>query len=220
MSGARDRTSSRAFALAERLSPAIYAVSAAVVVIGAVAGFGGLNTVAEAPVARAASGQVVTGKQLDVTIEDAWLADGFDPFLESEPGNRFLAVRAVVTNVSDTPMSTVKDNVLVDGLAGVSGDPQADQAIRVGESSTNPVFQPGVEQDVLLLWELPASKIETGSMITVRVLDKTLTKGFLFDDSWSDPVVTAQVPLVVSDRGFDFMTPEPDFTDDASEDAP
>jgi hypothetical protein len=206
MPEARDRTPSRVSALAERVSPAVYAVSAGVVVIGAIAGFGGLETVADAPVARAASGQLVAGKQLDVTIEDAWLADGFDPYFEPEEGNRFLAVRASVVNVSSKPVNTVRDNVLVDGITGVSGEPQADQVIRIGESSTNPVFQPSVEQEVLLLWEIPESTVAVGSEITVSVLDKSLRKGFLFDDSWSDPVVTAEVPVAVGDRGFQYVT--------------
>jgi len=206
MPEARDRLPSRLLDVAERLSPAVYVVSAAVVVIGAVAGFGGLDTVAEAPVARADAGRVVAGKQLDVSVEDAWLADGFDPYFEPEPGNRFLAVRAVVTNVSDTPVSTVEDNVLVDGLVGVAGEPQADQVIRLGESSSTPVLQPAVEQEVVLLWEIPASERQEGSRITVRVLDKTLREGFLFDASWSDPVVTAEVPLVLGDRGFQYVT--------------
>jgi hypothetical protein len=218
MSGASDRTSSRVSALAERVSPAVYAVSALVVVVGAVAGFGGLETVAETPVVRAATGQTVSGKQLDVTIEDAWLADGFDPYLEPEAGNRFLAVRAVVTNVSNTPVSTVKDNVLVDDLKGASGEPEADEVIRPGESA-GPVLQPGVEQELLLLWEVPASDIAAGATITVRVYDKTLTKGFLFDDSWSDPVVTAEVPLVLGDRGFEYLTRDLNVTDVAGEDA-
>ena len=199
---------SRLLDLAERLSPAVYVVSAAVVVIGAVAGFGGLDTVAETPVARADAGQVVEGKQLDVSVEDAWLADGFDPYFEPEPGNRFLAVRAVVTNVSDTPVSTVKDNVLVDGLEGSAAKPQADEVIRLGESSSTPVLQPFVEQEVVLLWEIPASERAAGSRITVRVLDKTLREGFLFDASWSDPVVTAEVLLTLGDRGFQYVTPD------------
>jgi hypothetical protein len=214
MPEARDRTSSRAFALAERISPAVYAASAAVVVIGAVAGFGGLETVSEAPVARASAGQQITGKQLDVSIEDAWLADGFDPYLEPEPGFRFLAVRALVTNVSTTPVSTVKDNVLVEGLTGGEGEPQADEVIRMGESS-NPVLQPGVEQQILFLWQIPGDDIAEGSTVTVRVLDKTLRQGFLFDDSWSDPEVTAEVPLVLDDRGFDYLTSDVDLTEES-----
>jgi len=206
MPEARDRKPSRVLDLAERLSPTVYLVSAAVVVIGAVAGFGGLDTVAETPVARAGAAQVVTGKQLDVSVEDAWLADGFDPYFEPEPGKRFLAVRAVITNVSNTPVSTVDDNVLVDGLESAGGEPQADQVIRLGESSSSPVLQPSVEQEVVLLWEIPASRLEKGSRITVRVLDKTLREGFLFDASWSDPVVTAEVPLVLGDRGFQYVT--------------
>ncbi|SMQ68237.1 hypothetical protein SAMN06295943_1672 [Agreia sp. VKM Ac-1783] len=188
----------------ERAAPALYAVSALVVVLGAVAGFGGLNTVEERPVARATSGQVVAGKQLDVTIEDAFLADGFDPYLEPDEGNRFLAVRALVTNVSDTPMDKVKDNVLVDGVAGSAGTAQADEVIRLGESSSNPMLQPGVAQEIVLLWQIPSTEKKAGSEITVHVLDKTLRKGFLFDDSWDDPVVTADVSLVVGDRGLDF----------------
>jgi hypothetical protein len=205
MPDARDRTSSRIFDLAERASPALYALSAAVVVVGAVAGFGGFEAVAEKTVARVAPGQAIPGKQLDVTIEDAWLADGFDPYLEPEPGNRFLAVRAVVVNVSDAPVSTVKDNVLVDGLKGAGGEPQADEVMRFGESS-NPVLQPGVEQEILLLWEVPAAEVAEGAPLTVQVLDKTLTKGFLFDDSWSDPLVTAEVAVVIDDRGFQYAS--------------
>lgn len=219
MPGPRDRTSSRVIALAERLSPAVYAISAVVVVVGAVAGFGGLDTVAEKPVALAASGKVIDGRQLDLSIEDAWLADGFDPYLEPEPGYRFLAVRAVVTNVSDTPVSTVKDNVLVEGVAGAEGEPQADQAIRLGESSTDAVLQPGVEQEVVLLWQVPESEFGAGATVTVRVLDKTLREGFLFDDSWDDPEVTAEVPLVIDDRGSEFMTRDAEFTDDATGEA-
>ena len=220
MPGLRDRTSSRVLALAERVSPAVYAASAVVVVVGAVAGFGGLDTVAEPPVARAATGQALSGKQLDVTVEDAWLADGFDPYLEPKPGHRFVVVRALVTNVSNTPVSTVKDNVLVTGLSGAEGEPQADQVIRLGESSTNPVLQPGVEQSVLLLWEVWESTFAAGDPITVRILDKTLREGFLFDDSWDYPKVTAEVPLVIKDRGFDYVTREPGATDDTSAGAP
>jgi hypothetical protein len=216
MPGASDRTSSRVSALTERLSPAVYAVSALVVVVGAVAGFGGLETAAKTPVMRAAVGETVAGKQLDVTIEDAWLADGFDPYLEPESGNRFVAVRAVVTNVSDTPVGTVKDNVLVDGLKGSAGEPEADEVIRPGESS-GPVLQPGVEQELLFLWELPSSELATGAPITVRIYDKTLTKGFLFDDSWSDPVLTGEVPLVVGDRGFEYLTRDLDVPEDVGE---
>lgn len=219
MPEARDRTSSRVSALAERFSPAVYAASAIVVVVGAVAGFGGLETVADTPVMRVATGQAVSGKQLDVTIEDAWLADGFDPYLEPESGNRFLAVRAVVTNVSDTPVSTVKDNVLVDGLKGAAGEPEADEVIRPGESA-GPVLQPGVEQELLLLWEVPASELADGAAITVRVYDKTLTKGFLFDDSWSNPVVTAEVPVVIGDRGFEYLTRDLDIAEDTGDEAP
>jgi hypothetical protein len=219
MPGASDRTSSRVSALAERLPPAVYAVSAVVVIVGSVAGFGGLDTAAETPLMRAAAGQTVAGKQLDVTIQDAWLADGFDPYLEPDSGNRFLAVRAVVTNVSDTPVSTVKDNVLVDGLEGGNGEPQADEVMRFDESS-NPVLQPGVEQELLLLWEVPASDMAAGTTITVQVLDKTLTQGFLFDDSWSDPLVTAEVAVVVDDRGGLYLTQDLDITDDTGQAAP
>ncbi|SKA99305.1 hypothetical protein SAMN06295879_2760 [Agreia bicolorata] len=204
MPAVRDRSSSRLLSLVERATPAFYAISALAVVLGAVAGFGGLDTVAEVPVARAASGQVVTGKQLDVTIEDAFLADGFDPYFEPDEGNRFLAVRALITNVSNTPMDTAKDNVLVNGVVGSAGEPQADEVIRIGESSSNPMLQPGVAQEVVLLWQIPATDKKSGVEITVQVLDKTLRKGFLFDDSWDDPLVTAEVPLVVGDRGFDF----------------
>jgi hypothetical protein len=218
MPEARDRMSSRVSALARRASPALYAASALVVVVGAVAGLGGLETVAETPVMRATTGQLVPGKQLDVTIEDAWLADGFDPYLEPEPGNRFLAVRAKITNMSDTPVSTVKDNVLVDGVEGAGGEPQADEAMRFEEAS-NPVLQPGVEQEVLLLWQVPAGSMAAGASITVQVFDKTLTKGFLFDDSWSDPLVTAEVPVVLDDRGFQYATRDLDITDDSGESA-
>jgi hypothetical protein len=220
MPEARERSSSGVSALAERFSPAAYAISAAVIVVGAIAGFGGLETVADEPVARADAGQEIPGKQLDVAIEDAWLADGFDPFFEPESGQRYLAVRARVTNVSDTPVTTVRDNVLVDGLTGSEGEPQADEAIRIGESSTNPVLQPGVAEEIVLLWQVDSIDWSAGSTITVRVLDKTLREGFLFDASWSDPVVTAQVPLVIGDRGFDDMTRDVVEIDDPSEVAP
>ncbi|KQR22366.1 hypothetical protein ASF79_08960 [Agreia sp. Leaf335] len=204
MPAVRDRSTSRLVSLVERASPALYVVSAIVVVLGTVAGFGGLNTVAKPPVAQAASGEVIEGKQLDVTITDAFLADEFDPYFEPDEGNRFFAVRALITNVSTTPMDKSKDNVLVDGLTGSNGDPQADEVIRIGESSSNAMLQPGVSQEVVLLWQIPATDERAGSTITVHVLDKTLRKGFLFDDTWDNPVVTADVSLVVGDRGFDF----------------
>ena len=58
----------------------------------------------------------------------------------------------------------------------------------------------------MLLWEIPASERQEGARITVRVLDKTLREGFLFDASWSDPVVTAEVPLTLGDRGLQYVT--------------
>ena len=47
------------------------------------------------------------------------LASLVEPYLEPDEGNRFLAVRALITNVSNTPMDKAKDNVLVRKLNGL-----------------------------------------------------------------------------------------------------
>jgi hypothetical protein len=194
-------------AVADRVPALAYVVGAAVALVGIVAGLGGFETVEEATPPQIPAGVVQEGRQLDVTVRDAWLADGLGAYLKPAPGSRMLVVEVTVTNVSHTSVNTLRDNILVDDVEGAEG-PKSDRVLILGEGSSVPDFQPGVTQDAALVWEVPSGAYAAGDPLVVRILDKSLSPGLLFAASWTDPEETAHVALELGDRGDRYLAAE------------
>jgi hypothetical protein len=194
-------------ALADRVPTLGYVAAAAVALVGVVAGLGGFNTVEETSPPQIDAGVVQEGRQLDITVNDAWLADGLGTYLKPAEGSRMLVVEVTVTNVSNKSVNTLRDNILVDGLKGADG-PKSDRVLILGEGSTTPDFQPGVTQDAALVWEVPAGSYAEGDPVVVRILDKSLSPGLLFAAAWTNPEETAHVAVELGDRGDRYLEAE------------
>jgi hypothetical protein len=206
-----------------------------VVVLGVSALLGGLDAAPVEAVPVVGPGEPSTGTQLEVTVEAVVLIDAFpEQFIEPEPGNRLLVVRAVVENVwpspvrltswsyspdSEAPAGFSPDAVVPDGVEGITATTPPDSVLIIDDSSDETQLQPGVPTELAFIWQVPDDALADGDDVRVDIMDREYERqGILvYGDVFSDYHVSAHVDLAVSDVGAGTDTTADD-NDDPAED--
>jgi len=149
------------------------------------------------------AGERVTADPLTVTVKKAFAADAIPTLAPARAGSRFILVTLTVQNTSPRPVDALTAaasfRLETPGLlrAGhpVSSEAAPPQVIRTLDATALGALQPGVEQNLALLWE-QADSGAAPAEVTVAVLGHTWRTSSLDGSSrWFDPVTTATVTL-------------------------
>ncbi|QTE28712.1 hypothetical protein [Pengzhenrongella sicca] len=178
-------------------------VGAAVLVLAATAGFGGLESAIAPTLAPVVPGTSVAAAPFEITLDKVlWTAELPGAYLTSD-GNRWLAITATVTNTADSSVvDPVIDALALAGVAGLVKEPvrgtdrvtSSARLLLADGSSPFPV-QPGLAYDLVFLFE-QSGEVPPPTEVTVQVLGHTSRPSTLDrTQGWFDPTVVAQATL-------------------------
>lgn len=178
--------------LARTLTLRQLVLSVAAVVVLASGLFGGLataTTTAEGPAALVA-GTRVHAEPFDVTVQRLRWLDDLGPAV-TRPEGRYVGVVATVENTTDHPvyLDVIRRFLHLSDVEGV--DPDATpQVLVVADSAPLSSAAPGLEYEVVLLWD-QAADAAPPTRATVSVRSHTWRQSTLDDQMlWFDPAVT------------------------------
>jgi len=186
----------------DRRTLAILASAAVLAGIGATGGWEGANArVVDRP--RAVAGEQVMADPLRVTLKKAYVADFIPTLAPARPGSRFILVTLTVENTAARPVDALTAaasfRLETAGLVHAGRPAGPDQArpevIRAVDTTTLGALQPGVDQNVALLWEQDSAE-PVPAEVTVAVLGHTWRSSALDGSArWFDPDEQAAVTL-------------------------
>ncbi|TRW82754.1 DUF4352 domain-containing protein [Mycolicibacterium sp. 018/SC-01/001] len=155
---------------------------AALIVIGATAVFGGLDSADR--VTPLAMGQSYDDGPLQITVRSAALPAEVDGLRQLTGHCRFLTVDATIHNVSDrsvtlpTAFAVIGTDAdctgprpsAVTGVIGITGVPAYFKtALRLRDGQPMPTVEPGFTTDYRFAWAVPAAALAAEPAITVRL---------------------------------------------------
>jgi hypothetical protein len=155
---------------------------AALIVIGATAVFGGLDTADR--VTPVAMGQAYDDGPLRITVRAAALPDDVAGSRALTPRCRFLTVDATIESVADRSVSLPNSLPVigtdadcagprpsaVTGVIGITGIPAYFKtAVRLRDGQPMPTVEPGFTTDYRFVWAVPAAELATRPQISVRM---------------------------------------------------
>lgn len=116
--------------------------------------------------------------------------------LDPEPGVAYLAVYGRVENRTDATV-TPSTSLLSVRPGGRALD-DVGSILLVADGSSTPDLQPGLEAEVVFVWEIEEGEVVAGDDLEVAVVDRTEIESYLTaGTTWIDPRVGAVVDLVV-----------------------
>ncbi|MGU3651524.1 hypothetical protein [Mycolicibacterium sp. A43C] len=138
-----------------------------VTVLVATAAFGGLDTVNKKVTDIKVGEQFDTGR-FEMTVLRATLVDevraGERRVFGPKPGRRYLGLVVKVHNTSTLPGPVAQPVELV-GLTGVVNL----AAIRLADGTLSISLGPGLTDDVVLMWDVPADALAVGGQLPLRI---------------------------------------------------
>ncbi|MEH3139125.1 MAG: hypothetical protein PGN37_02895 [Mycobacterium kyogaense] len=155
---------------------------AALVVIGATAVFGGLDTANR--VTTVAMGQAYDDGPLRITVRAAALPEGVAGLRALTAQCRFLTVDATVESVTDRSVSLPNSLPVIGtdadcsgprpsaitGVIGIAGIPAYFKtAVRLRDGQPMPTVEPGFTTDYRFVWAVPADELADEPQISVRM---------------------------------------------------
>ncbi|MGU3501812.1 hypothetical protein [Mycobacterium sp. C31M] len=171
-----------------------------VAVLVATAAFGGLDTVDKKVTDIKAGEQFDTGR-FEMTVLRATLVDevraGQRRLFAPKPGRRYLGLVVKVHNTSTLPGPVAQPVELVD-----QSDAIELAAVRLADGTLSMRLGPGLTDEVVLLWEVPADAVAVGAQLPlwiskeVRKINATVGQGWV-------PSMTdyAQLRVTVGGKG-------------------
>jgi len=169
---------------------------------GAAGGWSGAEAQENALVS-AEPGAAVTADPLTVTIKKAYVADAIPSLAPARPGSRFVLVTVTVEDTSPRPVdartSAASFQVALPGLRQfgrpVSPEAARPDVVRAIDATPLGALQPGVVQNLALVWEQDAAQ-EVPQQVSIVVVGHTWRVSAL-DGSrqWFDPTPAATVEL-------------------------
>ena len=168
---------------------------------------GGWSGAAEAERALpvVAVNSVVVADPLEVTVKKAYTADAIPTLAPAKPGARFVLVTVTVTNTSIRPVDarTAAASFAIDAVGLrqfgklVASDEARPGMVRAIDGSPLGGLQPGVTQNLALIWEQDADE-SVPTEVTVTVLGHTWRTSALDGSTqWFDPAAKTSVHLPV-----------------------
>lgn len=170
---------------------------------------GGWRTVApaSAETPEIAPGATFDGGRFSVTLGDALLVDRSPaPYDEPEPGESYLILSLTVENPGDEPVSALGDRsypvVIVDGLPVLDGEGEdRAEAFLARDASRSPQLNPGMRDEVLLVWSVRSTDWADGDELRVTLPDGDPVEATLYRGiRWEDVGPGATATLVVRDE--------------------
>lgn len=166
------------------------------VVLAATALFGGLDTV-DKSVTVVTAGDEFSNGLYTMTIERATLVRelnaGGAVLLREKPGMRYLGVVAKVRNDSTLP-GTLTDPVDLRGEA--ASRPVG--AMRLADGTRVFRLGPGLTDQIVYIWELPADSIAVADTVTLRIWKQAQRLGYSYGEGWvSSPTDYSRLSLTV-----------------------
>lgn len=96
-----------------------------------------------------------------------------DSQMPAEPGHRYLAVAATLTNTWSRPQSNVDDYVFVQGVAGIPPHGRAEYVYRRDDHTPyapeSVALQPNLATPVAFVWQVATDAVSPGSAVTVEI---------------------------------------------------
>lgn len=180
--------------------------------LGAVAGaialatsglFGGLDRVEQDETPRVAFNTVNKGVPWDVTVYGMRVVDQLEPLRLENPGDRWIAVLAIVTVTADESRNDMDDVLRIPDVPGLlaeeqsgSAKGQADYVYLLRDDTSTPYLHPDMPEKLAFIWEQKASA-PVPTRTTVEIRGKTLRENTLTGhQEWLDPATRAVVPDV------------------------
>lgn len=138
---------------------------------------------------RLAPGAEHRAEQFHTAVEGAELLPALPwSVLEPEPGNVYLVVRARLENATERTQSVPGTHLLLRGIGDVG---VASRSLE-RDPGGDPQLQPGLPDEVLFVWEVPADAVTPGDRLEVLVVDTTRARSQVSDgDIWLHPRVGA-----------------------------
>ncbi|MGH3725838.1 MAG: hypothetical protein ACRDUS_17145 [Mycobacterium sp.] len=173
-----------------------------VVVVFATAGFGGLDTVTP-PAKTFTSDEKHDTGELNMVVKRASLIPeitlGSHVVYKLQPGRKYLGVVASLTNNGTIPVTFgVIGGVMPMVPIGIPYQvPFPAPPIRISDA-TRAAIQPGLTEDVALVWSVPDTAVAVGDEVTFRTPDReygSYTVGY--GDGWMNAATYADITLTI-----------------------
>lgn len=189
------------------------AAAAAVALIVVVVAAGGLSQDGGTAVELGAGDDAVTSAYT-FTVLDAELADAVESeFLEAEPGETLLVMRARIENLADAPIgpATVADRLQANFLNSARPLLELDGISQIGsarvwrdDGSTGQVLlQPSVPSEVMIAWTIPDDAVTDGA-VTLEVHEPEIRTGSVILSSgitfWRPAELVARITVPVEEK--------------------
>lgn len=170
------------------------------VLLGATALFGGLDRV-DTGVTTVRPGERYDDGAVSVTVDRASVVSsvtaGDRVLRQPEPGSRYLAVVAEVSNdgSTDAPLTDELD------LRGVP-DARKAGAFRLADGTQSVRLGPGLQDRFGFVWQIPESALSAGDTVTVRIWKKQYKElSVTYGKGWVDSLTDyGQVEIPVQER--------------------
>lgn len=172
-----------------------WVAAALVVVVGAVAAFGGFADATTTLVPRYELNEQFVGNETSVTIESVTLrAAKPDRYATETEGVSYLVVEATLENVLPGPSIFEREvvRVIVDGVIEAEDEPESVIDVRT-KAQVGPL-QPGIPMRVAYVWPVDAPGLAVGDDLIVGIFERyEIADDPLFDDARTRPRGAARV---------------------------
>lgn len=153
-----------------------------VAVLVTTAAFGGLDTVNKKVVDITAGETFDTGR-FEVTVQRATLVDevraGSKVHYSKKPGRRYLGLVVTARNHGSLP-GILPGPVRIVGLSNSFSLPP----MRMADGTLSVFAGPGLNDEIVLLWEVPQDSVEVGSELTVHVRKEVRKLSATYGQAW------------------------------------
>ena len=186
----------------DRSTVTVLVLAALLAGVGATGGWAGAQD-QESTLLAADVGAALAADPLTVTVKKAFVADTIPTLAPARPGSRFVLVTVTVENTSPRPVdarvTAASFGVSLQGLRQfgrpVPQDSARPDVVRAIDATPLGALQPGIEQNLALVWEQDAAQ-QVPDTVSVVVIGHTWRISAL-DGSWQwfDPTPAANVEL-------------------------
>lgn len=173
-----------------------------IVVVFATAGFGGLDTVTPPPKTFQADEKHDTGEFIIVVKRASLVPEiklGNRVVYKQQPGRKYLGVVASLTNNGKVRAGFgVISGVMPMTPIGIPYQiPIPAPPVRLSDA-TRAAIQPGLTEEVALIWSVPETALNPGDQVTFRTPDREYGSYTLgYGDGWKDTATYADITLTV-----------------------
>jgi len=168
---------------------------AVVVLVVLVAWASGPATAAHAGIEDLAPGEPHTNEEMTMRVTGAQTARTVPGYLPDSEDAELLAVDMTIENRTDAPIVSAGNVV----SAQIDGQAYLDYGFVSPDGTAHEAFQPGLAQEVRLVFELPPGTAAPGQDVSVGLWDRELVEEQGYLPRWDNPTPAAVVRLTVSE---------------------